>query len=101
MNEQRQKPFEERTYLSVKQVARMLRKKEDTVRGYIRSGRLSAFSLGKDYLIQPEWVEQFVEEAYASGRTLRKRSKGGKVAQRNDLEGIDPTKREEADESSV
>lgn len=48
-------------WLSVEDVAKMLGKTTDTIRGYIRQKKLIAYRFGRDYQIKPKDYEKFLE----------------------------------------
>ena len=47
-------------YLTVKEVARILRKRPATVREYIKAGRLKAKKVGRDYRIAKRDLQAFL-----------------------------------------
>ncbi len=50
------------TYLSVAEIARQLNISEDTVRRWIKSGKLEALELGGQYRIHPQDYEKFLQK---------------------------------------
>lgn len=49
-------------FLSVEEIAKDLGVTEETVRGYIRAKKLTAYRMGRDYKIRPEDYQKFLEE---------------------------------------
>lgn len=49
-------------FLSVDEIAQDLGVTEETVRGYIRARKLTAYKMGRDYKIRPEDYQKFLEE---------------------------------------
>jgi len=56
-------------YLSIEQVAQRLQLHVRTVRAYVRSGRLKAVRVGKQYRIAPEDVAAFTGVQVAASPT--------------------------------
>jgi len=56
---------DENDWLTVEDIYEELDKKIplDTIRSWIRSGRLSAYKPGKSYLVRKEELERFLEES--------------------------------------
>ena len=49
-------------FLSVEEIAKDLGVTEETVRGYIRAGKLTAYKMGRDYKIRPEDYQKFLDK---------------------------------------
>lgn len=49
-------------YFSVEEVAALTNMKEDTIRRWIRNGKLKAAKLGRNYRINEEEVKRILEE---------------------------------------
>jgi excisionase family DNA binding protein len=49
------------TYLSVSEIAKQLNISEDTVRRWIKAGKLPALELGGQYRIHPQEYEAFLQ----------------------------------------
>ncbi len=49
-------------FMTVEEIAKDLGVTEETVRGYIRARKLTAYRVGRDYKIRPEDYQKFLEE---------------------------------------
>jgi excisionase family DNA binding protein len=56
-------------WLTVEEIAQELKMHVDTVRGWIRDGKLRATRFGRDYRIKRKDFDKFVEERTRSGDT--------------------------------
>jgi len=52
----------QRKWLYIKDICDDLKVHEETVRTWIRQGKLAAYKIGRDYRIKPEDYEKFLEE---------------------------------------
>jgi len=59
-------------FLTVEQVAELLKIHWQTVLNYIKSGKLMALKLGKGYRITRENLEKFIKENSNKGDVLKK-----------------------------
>ncbi len=55
-------------FLSVEDIAKDLGVTDETVRGYIRSGKLQAYRVGRDYKILKGDYDKFLEERKTGGQ---------------------------------
>jgi excisionase family DNA binding protein len=56
-------------WLTVEEIAQELKMHVDTVRGWIRNGKLKATRFGRDYRIKRKDFDKFVEERTRQGDT--------------------------------
>jgi len=59
-------------WLTVEEIAQELKMHVDTVRGWIRDGKLKATRFGRDYRVRREDFDKFVEERTTPGDTEKK-----------------------------
>jgi excisionase family DNA binding protein len=56
-------------WLTVEEIAQQLKMHVDTVRGWIREGKLKATRFGRDYRVKREDFDKFVQERTTPGDT--------------------------------
>jgi len=56
-------------WLTVEEIAQQLKMHVDTVRGWIREGKLKATRFGRDYRVRREDFDKFVQERTTPGDT--------------------------------
>jgi excisionase family DNA binding protein len=59
-------------WLTVEEIAQQLKMHVDTVRGWIRDGKLKATRFGRDYRVKREDFDKFVQERTTPGDTDKK-----------------------------
>ena len=64
------KPAAASDYMTVREVAELIRKTEKTVRNWIKSKKLAAYDLGGSYLIHRRDLELFLRDRRTGGSTM-------------------------------
>jgi excisionase family DNA binding protein len=62
------RPMEKPTFYTVEELAAMLKVSEQTIRLWIRRGRLQSFKIGRGHRIPAEEVRRLIEASKAEGQ---------------------------------